>query len=87
MDTTQLLLTIILSLTTVLLIVVGVQLIFVLRELRALMRNVNKVVEGFESLGVGLDHGLTEVVGFVNGFKSLMRVIETVNPKKHEKSK
>lgn len=87
MDTTQLLLTIILSLTTFLLIVVGVQLIFVLRELRKTLKNINKIVNSFESVGVGLEHGLGEVVGFINGFKSILKIIDSVSLKKHEKSK
>ncbi len=87
MDTTQLLLTIILSLTTFLLIVVGVQLIFVLRELRRTIIAVRKVVGSFESLGVGLDNGFHEVVGFLNGFKTMFKLIDSVAGKKNEKPK
>ncbi|MEN9327202.1 MAG: hypothetical protein RI947_10 [Candidatus Parcubacteria bacterium] len=87
MDTTQLLLTIILSLTTFLLIVVGVQLIFVLRELRKTIIAVRRIIGSFESLGVGLDNGFHEVVGFLNGFKTIFKLIETVSGRKNEKSK
>lgn len=87
MDTTQLLLTIILSLTTLLLIVVGIQLIFVLREVRKTLMNINKIVNGFESLGAGLDHGLSEVVGFLNGFKTIMKIVESLPINKHDKNK
>jgi hypothetical protein len=85
MDTTQLLLTVVLSLSTCLLIVIGIQLIFVLKELRKALIKVNKMVEGFESLGTGLDHGLAEVTGFMNGFKTLMKVVDFVVKKKDEK--
>ena len=87
MDTTQLLLTIILSLTTFLLIVVGVQLIFVLKEIRRAIVAVNKVIASFESLGVGLDSGFHEVVGFLNGFKTILKLVDTVSHKRNEKSK
>lgn len=88
MDTTQLLLTIILSLTTLLLVVVGVQLIFVLRELRRAIGAVNRVISSFESIGVGLDNGVHEVVGFMNGFKTLLKLVDTVShTKRNEKSK
>jgi uncharacterized protein YoxC len=87
MDTTQLLLTIVLSLSTILLIIIGVQLIFVLRELRKALGNVNRIVEGFDSLGSGLHGGLSEMTGFLNGFKTLFKVIEFVVSKKDEKSK
>ncbi len=86
MDTTQLLLTIVLSLSTCLLIIIGVQLIFVLRELKKTLHSVNRIVEGFDSLGAGLDHGLSEVAGFMNGFKALLKIVDVVH-KKHEKSK
>ena len=81
MDPTQLLLTIVLTLTTILLIIVGIQLIFVLREVRKTLRNINAIVEGFENVSVGLEHGLTEVVGFVNGFKTILKILTTFNHK------
>ncbi|NTU73070.1 hypothetical protein HGB07_02750 [Candidatus Roizmanbacteria bacterium] len=87
MDTTQLLLIIVLSLTTILLILVGVQLFLVLRDIRATLVRVNRIIEGFENMGVGLDHGIGEVIGFVNGFKTLLKTFDLINHKKHEKSK
>lgn len=85
MDSTQLLLTIVLSLSTILLIVIGLQLIFLLKELRQAIKNANKIIEGFESVGVGLEHGLAEVGGFINGFKALLKIIEHTHKKKNEK--
>ena len=87
MDTTQLLLTIVLSLSTLLLIAIGIQLIFVLKEIRKTLNNVNKIIEGFESLGVGLQSGLSEVTGFMNGFKMLLKVADFALRKKNEKTK
>jgi hypothetical protein len=87
MDTTQLLLIIVLAISCVLLVVVGIQVIFVLRELRSTLKRVNNVVDGFESLGVGLDHGLTEVVGFFNGFKSIAKALEIVHQHKKTNDK
>ncbi|MBI4004507.1 hypothetical protein HY358_00035 [Candidatus Roizmanbacteria bacterium] len=84
MDSTQLLLTIVLSLSTCLLVVIGIQLIFILREFRAILNRINKIIEGFESLGTGLDHGLSEIAGFMNGFKALTKIINIVSPKKNE---
>ena len=47
MDTTQLLLTVVLTVTTVLLIVVGIQLFFVLKELRKTLTRVNSIIDNF----------------------------------------
>jgi hypothetical protein len=87
MDTTQLLLTIVLSISCILLTVVGIQLIFLLRDLKNTVARVNKIIDGFEGLSVGLDHGLAEITGFFNGFKTIMKALELVNHKKHEKAR
>lgn len=87
MDTTQLLLTIVLSLSTILLVFIGVQLIFVLRDLRKTLNNVNKIIEGFDSLGVGLQSGLSELTGFLNGFKTFTKVFDLFINKKNEKTR
>ncbi len=85
MDTTQLLLSIVLSVSTIFLIIVGWQLFTVLLELRKALKAANTIIAGFESIGVGLEHGLGEVVGFLNGFKSLLKLGDIL--KKNEKSK
>jgi uncharacterized protein YoxC len=85
MDTTQMLLTIVLSVTTILLIIVGIQLFFVLQELRLTLKKARRIVDGFEKVGVSLEHGMGEMTGFVTGFKTLFKIIEMVQSKKHEK--
>jgi len=86
MDTAQLLLTIVLTLSGIFCVIIGIQLIFVLKELRQTLNNVNKIIRGFEAIGTGLDHGLTEVVGFINGFRSITKIIDTITHRKNEKS-
>lgn len=81
MDPVALLLSVTLTVTTVFLIIVGVQLIFVLRDLRTSLKKVNTIVEGFEKVGVGIEHGFTELSGFVGGLKSLFKVIDMVSKK------
>lgn len=85
MDPIQILLIIILTLSTFFLTIIGVQLFITLREFRKTLRKVNKVVEGFESMGVGLNTGFQEVVGFMNGFKVILRAINLVSQSKNEK--
>lgn len=87
MDTTQFLLTIVLSLSTLLLVIIGIQLVFVLKEVKKTINSINKIISGFESLGVGLHSGLSEVTGFMNGFKTLIKVADFALRKKNEKSK
>lgn len=84
METVQLLTTIVLSITTLLLVVVGVQIVLVLRQIRQVLEKANHMLSGFERVGTGLDNGLAEIAGFLNGFRTIYKVIETILPKKHE---
>ncbi|MDO8609421.1 MAG: hypothetical protein Q7R95_02650 [bacterium] len=87
MDTTQLLLTVVLTITTILLVIVGVQLIFVLRDLRITIRKINGIIEAFEKIGGSVEHGFGEVFGFLSGIKTLFKVVDIVHNKKNAKSK
>lgn len=87
MDTTQILLIVTLGTMTVFAVIIGIQLIQVLRELRKTLRTVNKVVDGFEAVGLNLEHGFGEVVGFVNGAKTIFKVFEVFSHKRNDKDK
>jgi len=85
MDTTQLLLTVVLTITSLLFTVIGIQLIFILRDVKQSLKKLNQIIEGFESVGVGLEHGLSEIVGFFGGFKTLMKIVDMATRKKNDK--
>ena len=85
MDTMQILLIITLGTTTVFSVIIGIQLILVLKELKKTLSTVNKITNGFESIGVGIERGIEEVSGFMNGFKALFKLFELVSPKKNDK--
>lgn len=87
MDTTQLLLTVVLTVTTVLLVVVGIQLIFVLKEIRKTLQKVNGIVENFEKVGLSVEHTFSELTGFVSGLKTIFKVIDLIHAKKNAGSK
>jgi hypothetical protein len=85
MDTMQILLIITLGTTTVFSVIIGIQLILVLKELKKTLGTINKVTSGFESLGLGVEKGFEELAGFFNGFRALFKLFELVSPKKNEK--
>jgi hypothetical protein len=87
MDTTQVLLTVVLTITTIILVIVGIQLIFVLKELRKTLRTVNAIIDGLEKVGLSVEHGFTEVVGFFTGIKSILKIIDILHAKKDGKTK
>lgn len=85
MDTTQLLLTVVLSITTIILVIVGIQLIFVLQELRKILKKANTIVESLEHFGLSVEHGYSEVAGFVAGLKTIFKTIDILHTKKNGK--
>lgn len=85
MDTTQILLIVTLGTMTVFAVIIGIQLIQVLGELRKTLRTVNKVIDGFEAVGLNIEHGFGEVAGFVNGVKTIFKVFEIFSHKKNDK--
>lgn len=87
MDTVQILLIITLVLTTLFLTVIVVQLVLTLREFSKTLRKANRVIDGFESVGVDLNKGMNEISGFVNGFKTTMKLLDTVSHTSHETEK
>lgn len=86
MDSTQLLLTVVLTVTTILLVVIGIQLIFVLKELRKTLKKVNEIIDNFEKVGLSLEHSFSELTGFVSGLKTIFKVIDLFHAKKNAKS-
>jgi len=87
MDTTQLLLTVVLTVTTVLLVVIGIQLIFIFKDLRLLLKKANNIVNELEKVGVSFEHGFTEITGFLSGIKTIFHIVNTLQNKKNGKSK
>lgn len=70
---------------TVILTIVGVQLIFVLRDVRQLLSRARTVMEEVEKIGLGIGHGYSEVMGFVSGAKNLFLLTDFLANKKKKK--
>lgn len=87
MDSTQLLLSVVLTVSTILLVIIGIQLIFVLKELRIALKKINEIIVAFERVGGSIEHGFSEVLGFFAGIKTLFKVIDILQHKKNGKPK
>lgn len=87
MDATQIILIITLSVTTIFLIIVGIQLFLTLKDARETIKKVNTIVESFEKVGLGIERGFHQITGFAAGLKTLFRLIDRGDSKKHEKHK
>lgn len=70
------------TIMTVLLTIIGVQLVFVLRDLRKLLTRANNIMDEFEKIGSGLSQGYSEVTAFVSGIGKLLQVVDLVTKSK-----
>ncbi len=86
MDPVQLLLTVVLTVSTIILVIVGIQLIFILKELRKTLKKINEIIVSFERFGGSLGYGFSELLGFFTGIKSLIKVFDIIRRKKNGKS-
>ncbi len=81
-DIQILLINIALSLTTLLLIAIGIHLILLLRELRKTVRKTYFILENFEKAGVSAKEGLEEISGFLNGVKVAIKLASKIKKTK-----
>ena len=70
---------------TLFIALIGIQLIKVLKEIRAILLKVEETVESFEKIGTGLETGFGEVSGFFTGIKSIFKIVDLIGKKKNEK--
>ena len=84
-DTTQVLLIASITVMTVILTIIGIQLIFVLRDFRSLLTKVNNIVDELEKVGMNVGSGFSEVMGFFSSFKKLFFIVDLLAKKKKGK--
>lgn len=85
-DPTQILLISAITVMTVLLTILGIQLLFVLKDLRRLLTKTNKIIDQLEKVGVSFGQGYSEIVGFFSGLKHLLSVLDLLAKKKKKKN-
>lgn len=82
LDTTQILITVIVSITTILLSVIGIQLIVLLKDVRKILKRVNEMIDSIENAGFGISRGYSEMIGFFSGVRNVMKVVDHVSESK-----
>lgn len=85
-DTSQIILISAITVMTVILTVVGIQLIFVLKELRIFLGKANNIIEELEKIGVNVGHEYSEILGFFSGLKKFFSIIDILAKKKSQKN-
>ena len=86
MDITQIILSITLTVTTVFLVLIGIEVVKLLRQIRSVINRADVLVESFERMGTSVEGGFNEVVGFFGGLKSVFKIMEFFQNKKHGRS-
>lgn len=81
MDQTQLILTLALTISSVILVIIGIQLILVLRDVRKILRRVTAIFDALERAGLTVEHGFSEIYGFLAGFKTIFKIIDLFHKK------
>lgn len=76
-DSVQLILLLVIVILTVLLVVLGIQVFYILRDLRQTVKKTNKILDNAEDITEGIQGPVTAISSFVLGTKatSLMSVV------------
>lgn len=86
MDTTQVLLTIVVTVLTILLAVIGVQIVFILSEFRKTAEKINKMLDDAGSVTGGISRSLTGMTGLVEGLKTGLSLVSRFGKKRDTES-
>lgn len=77
-DTYQILLTSVISVLTVLLTLIGIQLFLILNEVRSILKKTNKMVEDAGKVTHAVVQPIEEVSSFLTGLKSGLGVVNKI---------
>ncbi len=82
MDTTQLLLTVVVTVLTALLAIIGVQVVFILAEMRKTIEKINKIIDDTGQVTGGLSRSVTGMTGMFEGIKTGLNLVNLFGRKK-----
>lgn len=85
LDTTQIILITALTITTIILSIIGIQVFLVLREIRNIMTRIRNAVDSFEKVGISLGSGYSELLGFISGFRNIFNLFKVLSERKNRK--
>jgi hypothetical protein len=84
MDPTQLTIIIISFALTILLIVLGIQVWYILKEMRLSLQKINKMLDDAGKVSGAVSEGVIGMTGFVNGLKTGINAVTTLLRDKKE---
>ena len=78
MDTTQFVIIIVTVTLSTLLLILGIQLFFILKEVRVSIQKVNKMLDDMGKVSGSVSDGVTNMSGFLNGLKAGISAITSL---------
>lgn len=85
-DAGQILIVAAISIMTAILTIIGIQLIFILRDFRRMMTRGQSIIDGVEKFGMNMKSGSSELMGFVAGLKNVLTVIDHISESHKKKN-
>lgn len=86
MNTTQALLIIVVTVLTVILSIIGVQMIYILTEFRKTVEKINKMLDDAGSVTGGISRSVTGVSGLFEGIKTGLSIVNIFGKHKDKES-
>lgn len=86
MDTTQILLVVVATVLTVLLAVIGVQVVFILIEIKKSLQKVNQMIDHASVVTGGISKSLSGMGGLVEGIKTGLSIVKIFEKKKEKET-
>jgi hypothetical protein len=84
MDITQLLLVIVVTVLTVLLVVIGVQVVYILKEMRKSLEKVNAMLDDANTVTGGISRTFNGATGLIEGIKTGLSLVNIFGKHKDE---
>jgi len=78
-DTVQAVLLFVVVLLTILFMVLGVQIFYILRDFRETIRRTNKILEDVENISSGMNNSMSSLSGIFSGGSALSSIIKVVS--------
>lgn len=85
-DTTQILLFTVVTALTILLVILGIQIFFILREIRRMLEKVNKMFDDATVVTGSISRSFHEISGFGEGIKTVLRIFGRFGKKGDKKA-
>lgn len=87
LDITQTLLVVVITVLTILLAVIGVQVFFILRDMRDTVKKTNRILEDTSSMTANFKRPFSSMTSLASGIKTGLEIISMLRERKEKSSR